>query len=646
MDGMDGATRVVVAVDRVSARPRLDAVLAMIRRRGGMPAIIALELEVHDALVEAGYPSTWLGEVVDPAIHQAVDREAMELAHGWFREVAAEDGREIDLTEINGLSLGGLVAWELSYAFAEMLRCRRNVEALLDVDPAETVIVIAEPRLEGSLLMHSSENFHTDAFRAVCARRGRSCLIVGQEPSESSGSGPSIALVGTASNRSEGVPASAPRSTSRESADAGPSRRRDVLSVGVRSITADLLDALHTRGFASCHVLGDAGPLAARPDVGRVDLAGDAAAVHHSAAARAAEQLMQRRAESCRQACMRRVESICPELGDSRDLTLRIDRALRERLPAAYRQLLALRRYLRREPIGVVLLHDDVTETGRAVALAAAAEGVPSMVLLHGTVGHPIGALPVSADRVAVYGPHFRDWFGDRGVPAGRIVETGSPRMPALGQSDGHAVPTRRVGAAPCVVLALQHCNRATSFANVHWPVETWRQFVDVAADAVDRIDGARLQLRLHPSDERQSSWRRWIDQHPRRERIDLVSGGAALPSEARVLLTGWSTLGLEAVLAGIPLVTANFTGRPTPVAFGALGLSRHVERPEALAGALAEAWSHPSPVPWERLRHLLVAGGREAAERVADAACELAAGGAAAGRDVPELLRPPGCVI
>lgn len=578
----------LITVDRVGQLTALRPVLTNLEAQGIERTLVALELDVYEKLQAEGIASSFVDDLIGRTVHCRADADAIALAHGWFE---LPRGRVVrDVTRYGGISLGRLVAWEMSYFFAEALRCLRNVETLLDRLCPEAVLMLAAPVGRAELLLHDSENFHHDALIALCAERDIPCEQ-------------STLPFTCATVPPQPLP-EIPRPSDEVDEPTPPVGARSTVLAACRR-TPSLDAALVDRGFERIVGMPDH---ERRPD--------DAAR---------AQAILTRRWRRHRAAILDRIG----RAGTMTCVTRRLERLFERRLARAWANHLSHRRLLRSGRVGAVLLDDDVTERGRSLALAARQEGLPSVVMLHGAVGHPIGALPVVADRVAVFGPHFTRWFVERGVDRERIVEVGAPRFaPAEIDRERERAALGVEGDRRLLVLALQHCNRATFFANVHWSHREWRRVVEAALAVTAERDDLHLLIKLHPSAEDGETWQRWLAEQPAQRRLSMVQSEPAaepLLAAADALITGWSTLGLEAIVAGVPLLTVNFAGRPTPIEYARLGLAVHCNEPRQLDGAIERLLDAPPAVDPQALADVLVATGDDASRRVAELLASLA---------------------
>jgi hypothetical protein len=233
----------------------------------------------------------------------------------------------------------------------------------------------------------------------------------------------------------------------------------------------------------------------------------------------------------------------------------------------------------RRRPKLVVHM-SDVHMTGRLVAALAARDGVPALVIQNHITGGPtFGYLPLSSSVMAAWGNVSRDWMVAGGASPDRVAVVGSPYAAVVGprmrQTDARGDERR------AVVLATNNydpdVNRVLSLA--------------CAAYAKERA--VPLVFRPHPS-ESEEPYRAVIrsaavpDAEVARDAplAEVLAGAAAV-------VASHSGVGVDAVLAGVPLVHVNLAPALEDyipyVAYGAaLGVRDVAELPAALDDARA----------------------------------------------------------
>ncbi len=189
---------------------------------------------------------------------------------------------------------------------------------------------------------------------------------------------------------------------------------------------------------------------------------------------------------------------------------------------------------------------------GRTAVRVFKSKGLPSIILQHGLLFEPELYLPFEADLMAVWSSWYKERFIALGAEEGRLKITGSPKFDAL------------VGGS-----CKADKNTITLATNTHWARYTEEQnraLFRWLYSALDEL-GEHLTIKLHPEEVRQGK-NYYLEglgdfSFPR----EIMSGPVHWPEllqRSKLLLHTCSTVALEAVMAGIPVITINFTDKPS----------------------------------------------------------------------------------
>jgi UDP-N-acetylglucosamine 2-epimerase len=196
----------------------------------------------------------------------------------------------------------------------------------------------------------------------------------------------------------------------------------------------------------------------------------------------------------------------------------------------------------------LVLVGNDRWWVGLSFVLAARARGIPTLCVVDGLTYDGAVWWWIAADTVAVAGEQWPRILVREGVDPSRIVQTGQPRFDGLCAHRSRAAVT-----AARSELGLQRDATYALFAAQ--PGQT-PEFLRRVVDAILAADGVKVLLRPHPS-----------------QPLDAFSGFGETGSEQVVLVprppvqrllaasdivvTEYSTVGAEAAILGIPVVSA-----------------------------------------------------------------------------------------
>jgi len=163
-------------------------------------------------------------------------------------------------------------------------------------------------------------------------------------------------------------------------------------------------------------------------------------------------------------------------------------------------------------------------------------------------------------ERVCVHGPASKEMFMRNGIPENAIALTGQPRYDALVAQDVRgkkAQLVERLGLKkdkPLVVLATQ-----PMVEHGFWSEDRREDFVKLVFGAV-REAGCQLLVKLHPREQSAGAYRSLLSKL-NHEPVVIVQDEINTPlllASSDLVVTLHSTLGLEAMLMGVPIIVAD----------------------------------------------------------------------------------------
>ena len=206
----------------------------------------------------------------------------------------------------------------------------------------------------------------------------------------------------------------------------------------------------------------------------------------------------------------------------------------------------AVEEFLARWRPSLVVHLSDAHTTGRLVATLAARRGTPALVIQNHITGGPTFAyLPLSSTKMAAWGTVSRDWMVAGGAPPEKVAVVGSPYAAVVARRLSSTAPARP-GPRRTLVVATNNYDADQN------------RVVALACASYARARDLRLVFRPHPS-EPHALYHAII----RKSRLADAAVAAEAPladvlGEAAVIVTGHSGIGVDAVVAGVPLVHVN----------------------------------------------------------------------------------------
>jgi len=259
----------------------------------------------------------------------------------------------------------------------------------------------------------------------------------------------------------------------------------------------------------------------------------------------------------------------------------------------------------------VLILDEDATPFARAAVALARRYGARSFVVQHGAPCCRFGYAPPAADRVLVWGRSSQWQLTRWSVPARQIQVTGSPRHDAVVRGLSFLRRPSRRGRAgrwkgPRSILLLATVpprNDRPDAVALHLTQRTYTEMLRMALAAVARLPDAELVVKLHPRAPDDPVIGAALAGFPSlTSRVVRDEPLESLLAEADCVLSCASSAGVEATLAGVPviqLLPPSANGVLPHQQWGMFGTARSESQLERLlARALSDAPPATGPDP------------------------------------------------
>ena len=262
-------------------------------------------------------------------------------------------------------------------------------------------------------------------------------------------------------------------------------------------------------------------------------------------------------------------------------------RLVLRRLPWALRELAAARALLTDVRPSLILTASDAHYAAQIFTVVGARLGIPSLSVQHGTFGQPFGYLPLRASTLAVWGPAIKAWCVENGAPGHRIAVTGQPRFDTLlarsraVDRDGFLAGVQLATTLPTILFAPESLSSCPELAR-------WMTSQLVAA--LHDIAEMQVLVRPHPSDSEKQHRGGVPPQLAPRMVVNRQGDVAEALAACDVVVLGQSTLGLEAMIVGRPVIMLLPEGGDRgAVPYAARGAALRATSAETLRIALLE---------------------------------------------------------
>lgn len=265
--------------------------------------------------------------------------------------------------------------------------------------------------------------------------------------------------------------------------------------------------------------------------------------------------------------------------------------AILQNLPQVCETLANARSLLEQFRPKVLVVGNDITFEGRGACRVAAAQGVPTAVFMHGSLtGDPLQSQHC-ADRVLVFGNIHRQELVDQGLPHEQIVVCGAPSLDKRPVQTGkvHARLAARLDlhdGEPWILVATSGPGNRISHAH-HEHVIASLMRLSAALPEVPIV------IKLHRKDKLEYYWEGLKDCPSNKIRV-VPHDAYGFPREifewlqgCSMVLTGASTVALEAMLMDVPVITMDFRNEVYDVDFIKAGATVHVQSTEELESAV-----------------------------------------------------------
>jgi UDP-N-acetylglucosamine 2-epimerase len=285
----------------------------------------------------------------------------------------------------------------------------------------------------------------------------------------------------------------------------------------------------------------------------------------------------------------------------------------------------------------VLVVGNDLTTEGRAGCRVAAARGIPSAVFMHGNISaSPVHAFS-TADRLLAFGESQRRDLLRLGIADQRIVVCGAPTLDRRPRQTGriHHLAESRLGlrsGEPWILVATSGPGHRISHAHHEKVVAN---LVRLSAALPD----VPLVIKLHHKD-RLENYRQGLKDQAGQKIFVVPYDKPGFPSNifdwlqgCSMVLTGMSSVAMEAMLMDVPVITMDFCDEIHGADFIDAGATLHVRTGEALEAAVRTILAGGVPKDLGQrvqayLKDAFLALDGGSADRGAAALCELAENG------------------
>ncbi|MAG21778.1 MAG: hypothetical protein CL943_00535 [Candidatus Diapherotrites archaeon] len=213
--------------------------------------------------------------------------------------------------------------------------------------------------------------------------------------------------------------------------------------------------------------------------------------------------------------------------------------------------------WIKREKPRIIVLWADNLPVERMMALVAKQNNVPTMVVMHGIVSRGPGFVPIYADYLASYGKGDKKIFKKLGEDPKKVVPLGAPRFDELLHNKKNLHTTHEFYAKnlfdsrkKIVAFAAQPVmkKRAVDF------LDDKDRINELIIEAFNELKDVQLVIKPHPA-EYLGSYNNVIEALGSRAKVLRDINVYDMLNACELLITGSSTVGLEAMILGTPMI-------------------------------------------------------------------------------------------
>lgn len=219
------------------------------------------------------------------------------------------------------------------------------------------------------------------------------------------------------------------------------------------------------------------------------------------------------------------------------------------------------------KPNILVVLSEGIIPTKVAVAVAKRS-GIPTLLLLQlGMLGKNYECPTFLADKISVPGDFIKDLVIGCGVDEERIVVTGRPTYDVLIRAEERF---DKVGI--CRKLGLDPSKKILVYCTENLPLTETQRMAYAICNAVKGFLDVQFVIKVHPSELSLSVYDTVLKQVGIRALVTKEADIYEVLYVCDLMMTGYSTTALDAMILDKPVITLNLTGLKDPIPFAESG--------------------------------------------------------------------------
>jgi UDP-N-acetylglucosamine 2-epimerase len=245
-----------------------------------------------------------------------------------------------------------------------------------------------------------------------------------------------------------------------------------------------------------------------------------------------------------------------------------------------------MRELLNSQKPDIIVLPDALSEIGKPTVILAKEMRIPTLFIQYGffvKAGFIYG--PSDVDKICVWGRQTKDLMVKRWFDPKKIVITGSPKFDKLVKKK--FLTKREV----CKKLNLDPNKEIFVFGSQMLPKNESFKITEMVFKAMKDYPEKQLVIKQHLREYNENLYKKLakkigLKNYSITKDFDIYD----LVNSCDLLFTAYSTIGLEALILGKPVISINLAGRPDPLWFLSFGVATEVKTLSELKFAIKNA--------------------------------------------------------
>ncbi len=277
----------------------------------------------------------------------------------------------------------------------------------------------------------------------------------------------------------------------------------------------------------------------------------------------------------------------------------RLSYLFHEKFPIMVREIELTKKCYDRMKISAIVVPYDTVEFEKMLVQVGNLKDIYSLVVSHGVIGNIKilwGFLPLFATKIAIGGEALKNILIDKGCAEEKIEVTGFPRFDSYFNLD-HKSEKSKISRklklpsdAKIIFFAAQSTTRGIRFRNLHLYPRELEEMVRAVISAMRNFPDVYLIIKGRSYTDEQLP--RMIIEETGIQNVRVVTNVdiKSLVCACDVLITGWSTVGLEAMIVNKSVITINLRTDIDFVPYARLGAAIGVYKAEDLPMAIEKS--------------------------------------------------------